>query len=622
MRVLDANGQEVARTVADGNARYEVQIPSSAALPLTVEASGGTDLVTGRGVDFVLAGAVTDPGAQTVNISPLSSLAVGSASCGRSLTSQSLAGALEDVLRKMSMGLDRDALANPISDEIDPDNVATFVLSNEMLGEAVRRTTNALAATGADVDADDVLALIACDLQDGALDGAGGNADARTTATFRAAEIGVTLEALAGRLEVDGQDATALMDQSIFSVMGASARGSVRSAANPQALAEQATEAVTALQAGVADATLEAVVGILADGDSGSLPTRVDSFLTAARQNDVSAVQSSVALADSSAIAALATRMRAQATAPRPFVSLSSTAQTVSRGASVTLSWASADAERCVATGGWQGRKGAQGTERIGSIAQSARYQLTCTGAGGAASATVVVDVEGEPPVSIPTPNQPTPDQPAPQPPGSGSPQPTPTAPPATPQPPANTPAPGPAPEPPSAAPPPSALPPIASISASARSIARGENITLRWSSSNAQSCEASGGWSGTLSARGSRTIGPLSQTQTYRLTCRGEGGSAIAMVRVTVQTQAGFNLRWAPPEENEDGSLVTELDGYRIYYGDSAGRYPDMEEINDPRVTSHTVPVTPGTYYVVMTALDGNGEESGYSNEIVAVVD
>ncbi len=621
MRVLDASGTEVASAIADRNAQYSVQVPGDAALPLTVQATGGTDLVTGRAADFTLTAPVTGAVSQTLNVSPLSSLAVGSAACGTAMTTESVPQAMERVLDKMSMGLDRSALANPISDALDADNVATFVLSNEMLGEAVRRTTVALAATGAEIDEDDVIRLIACDLQDGVLDGSGGSADPRTTATFRAAEIGVALEALAGRLEVDGQDATSLMDQSIVSVMSEATNVSVRSAGNAQALADQATQAVTALQAGVADDTLDAVVSVLADEDAESLPRRVDSFLTAARQNDVSTIQASVALADASAINALASRMRNQADAPRPFASLNASAETVSRGGSVTLSWSSANAERCRASGGWQGRLGAEGTQRVQSLQQSARFQLTCTGAGGVAYSSVIVNVEGQPPVS-----RPTPEQPAPQPPAGGTPPSNPPANPTTPEAPsAPAPAPAPpppAPEPPASAPPTSALPPIASISASARSIGRGENVTLRWNSSNAQSCEASGGWSGSLSTRGSRTIGPLSQTRTYRITCRGEGGSAIGMVTVTVQSQAGFNLRWAPPEENEDGSLVTELDGYRIYYGDSRGRYPDMEEINDPRVTSHTVPVTPGTYYVVMTALDGNGEESGYSNEIVAVVD
>ena len=94
-----------------------------------------------------------------------------------------------------------------------------------------------------------------------------------------------------------------------------------------------------------------------------------------------------------------------------------------------------------------------------------------------------------------------------------------------------------------------------------------------------------------------------------------------MAMVTVNVQANGGFNLAWAPPEENEDGTLVTDLDGYRIYYGDTAGSYPNVEEILDPLVTSHRVPVGSGTYYVVMTALDGNGEESGYSNEIRTIV-
>ena len=65
--------------------------------------------------------------------------------------------------------------------------------------------------------------------------------------------------------------------------------------------------------------------------------------------------------------------------------------------------------------------------------------------------------------------------------------------------------------------------------------IAYGSQATLSWTSSNADSCAASGSWSGSKSLSGSELTPPVTSTQTYTLTCTGAGGVAVDSAVVNV---------------------------------------------------------------------------------------
>ncbi|MDQ7786429.1 MAG: DUF1566 domain-containing protein [Thermodesulfovibrionales bacterium] len=75
--------------------------------------------------------------------------------------------------------------------------------------------------------------------------------------------------------------------------------------------------------------------------------------------------------------------------------------------------------------------------------------------------------------------------------------------------------------------------------------------------------------------------------------------------------------LNWSPPTTNEDGTPITDLSGYKIYYGIATQNY--TKTINAGNVTSYTVPsLTDGTtYYFAVTALNSLSKESTLSNEI-----
>ncbi len=71
-------------------------------------------------------------------------------------------------------------------------------------------------------------------------------------------------------------------------------------------------------------------------------------------------------------------------------------------------------------------------------------------------------------------------------------------------------------------------------VTASPMSIPQGGTSVLSWTSANATTLTASGGWSGSLALSGTRSV-VLSQTTTFTVSCTGPGGSGQSSVTVTV---------------------------------------------------------------------------------------
>ncbi|MGD0885063.1 MAG: fibronectin type III domain-containing protein [Thermodesulfovibrionales bacterium] len=75
--------------------------------------------------------------------------------------------------------------------------------------------------------------------------------------------------------------------------------------------------------------------------------------------------------------------------------------------------------------------------------------------------------------------------------------------------------------------------------------------------------------------------------------------------------------LTWIPPTTNANGTPLTDLAGYKIYYGTASGNY--SQSISVGNVTTYTVSnLTAGaTYYFAVTAYDTAGNQSAYSNQV-----
>ena len=679
--VTDAAGTVWEEHSSDSLANYRLRVPAGAQLPLLLEATGGTDLVTGRPLDFTLVGTVMARGAQTVNLSPLTTVAVRAAQCsGQGLTEGSLRQAWVRVFDQLGMGLDRRAAGDPMTVAVDQDNIETLVLANEALGETVRRSMAALQSAGNGADGDAIVEAVACDLMGRSATRIGAPIDARVVAAFKSAELVVRLETLAGRLEVDGESAVTRMNDAIRTVMPEFHDPAVEALPVTITARDAVLSALGVLHDAVGGDELLELALVLAETPTAGIPALVDEALTPALHVDLLTSAQNAAFLEESAAASLAARHSERHSARAPSVSFAAQPAAVSAGDSSQLSWASTDADRCVplgdwadavdlqgavstgaltetrefglaclspggvtrrdvvvtvdgqsllqpaprltllaspsvigaggtarlswasshaascvASGDWNGERAVDGGATVGPLDADAEFRLDCEGSGGSVSRTVTVSVvaAAQNPEPAPSP-QPQPEpEPSPEPAPSPEPQPEPE------------PSPAPA--------------PTVSLRVLDPVIDDGGSAALSWSSSHAESCTASGGWSGARGTSGSVTVGPLTTRTSFSLTCTGAGGNAVSMVAVAVND--AVTLNWRAPTENTDGTPLTDLGSYRIYFGRASRDYQDSVTVPGS-ASSHTLTLPSGDHFLAMTAIDADGNESAYSNEIVRVVD
>lgn len=92
-------------------------------------------------------------------------------------------------------------------------------------------------------------------------------------------------------------------------------------------------------------------------------------------------------------------------------------------------------------------------------------------------------------------------------------------------------------------------------------------------------------------------------------------------LVTIASAGNSDVTLAWDAPTTNEDGTPLTDLKGYKIYYGHKAGTYTINIDVGN--VTTYKVTKLPdGKYFFAATAYDITGNESAYSNEVQAVLD
>ena len=90
-------------------------------------------------------------------------------------------------------------------------------------------------------------------------------------------------------------------------------------------------------------------------------------------------------------------------TNPAPTLSLTANPGTVTSGQASTLSWSTANATNCTASGAWSGSKALSGSQSTGALTAASSYTLTCTGSGGTVAQTVNVSIGTSGSVGTPT---------------------------------------------------------------------------------------------------------------------------------------------------------------------------------------------------------------------------
>jgi len=251
-----------------------------------------------------------------------------------------------------------------------------------------------------------------------------------------------------------------------------------------------------------------------------------------------------------------------------PTVSLVANPTSVTSGSSSQLAWTSTNANSCAASGAWSGSRVLNGNQTITNITANSTYTISCTGTGGTASASASVTVQ-----------------------------------------------------PPSAA-------PTLTLTANPATVASGGQSVLTWSTSNATSCIASGGWVGQKATSGNETVGPLAQSTNFTLSCAGAGGNIAQSASVAVAGGGNAVLSGAV-----DSSYVARFGDNRVYLfagsvtpddldgdsGDPVATIPVVQDANACSFSYSIASLAPGTYTIAFTR-DAASDQPGVDNTLAFV--
>jgi hypothetical protein len=130
-----------------------------------------------------------------------------------------------------------------------------------------------------------------------------------------------------------------------------------------------------------------------------------------------------------------------------------------------------------------------------------------------------------------------------------------------------------------------------------------------RWASFNAQSGNLSGTpGSGDAGTYSNIIISVSDGTSTASL-------PAFSII-VTQVANGSATLSWSAPTQNTDGSALTNLAGFNIYYGTSATNLNQGVQIANPGLTTYALGnLAPGTWYFAVNAYTAAGAESAISS-------
>jgi hypothetical protein len=100
------------------------------------------------------------------------------------------------------------------------------------------------------------------------------------------------------------------------------------------------------------------------------------------------------------------------------------------------------------------------------------------------------------------------------------------------------------------------------------------------------------------------------------------DGQESASAAPFTIQVVAAAaasgtaDVSWTPPTTNTDGSTLTNLAGYNIYYGTSPTALNQKVQVTNVGVTNYVINgLTTGTWYFAVTAYSSAGTESSLSN-------
>jgi hypothetical protein len=128
------------------------------------------------------------------------------------------------------------------------------------------------------------------------------------------------------------------------------------------------------------------------------------------------------------------------------------------------------------------------------------------------------------------------------------------------------------------------------------------------WLSFSSQTGEVSG-------TPGAADVGTYTN---IRITVSDGQANASVTFGITVLAAATgrATVSWSAPTQRTDGTPLTDLAGFRVYYGNASNSLTQIVEVRDPGARSWVIEdLTRGTWYFAATAFDQTGAESSRSN-------
>jgi hypothetical protein len=147
-----------------------------------------------------------------------------------------------------------------------------------------------------------------------------------------------------------------------------------------------------------------------------------------------------------------------------------------------------------------------------------------------------------------------------------------------------------------------------ASVATSSAPVTAAATNTSASGSSNTAST-GSGSTSGSA-ASGSTSSGTTASAGTVAKT--------TPPVAPTSTTDGVATLDWQPPTSNTDGSALTNLAGYTVYYGTSPDNLSKSIKVSNAGLSAYTVTgLTSGTWYFAVTSYSADGVESARTTTV-----
>lgn len=598
MRVLANNGTTVATLESDSTAGYNITVRTKGKLyPLTIDARSGIDLVTNLGPDFDLSGAVMEPSKKSVaNLNPFSTIAVELArNMGGGLTKANLLVAEDIVSSELNSGLQSLAESGSMTTPIDASNIAEIIKASETLGETVRRVRDMQISTGRSASGNSVVQNVASDLVDGVVDGLGGaNVDARVAALTVVISAQTLLESMQLELHVNGQLATNAMTSAMNAVSVNGSEKSIEDLTVTGGMLDAVRVGLDACLAVVPSPDLQVLADAVDSIQPGMSPVTIRSLLPNTYRQTLESAITVIANGTTEDIETVNSVSRnggdtSSASNAAPVIS-GTPPRTIEEGNTYTFTPTANDPD------------GDTLTFTISAKPAWATFDTTTgtlSGTPGAGSAgdyaNIVIGVnDGEFTTELPA-----------------------FAITVTTLAPSNSP------------PTISGTPPA--------SVEVGTNYSFLPTSDDPDgdtltfSIDGLPMWaefdSTTGSVSGTPAVGDENVYGNIMIVVSdGEFTDSLGPFSIEVLssgTGAGsVTLSWAAPMQNEDGSALTDLAGYKLYWGTTPGNYTGTATIDNPGITTYTVDgLSAGTYEFVATSLNAAGIESTYSNPVTKTV-